>query len=149
MLSALLYSTAGLALFSVSALGLMATVAFGSIFFAVIAGKGRICSLLFCISSGLMFQCCAGITTAIFVGTVATTLTIASFGLVAVAGGAGTTAAAGGCNTACLVHALICVQCWVCMLHVSLALMGVFILCTSCGYVYCVNVMNSHRVRNM
>ena len=39
MLSALLYSTAGLALFSVSALGLMATVAFGSIFFAVTAGK--------------------------------------------------------------------------------------------------------------
>ena len=33
---------------------------------------------------------------AMFVGTIATTLTVASLGLVAVASGAGTTAAAGG-----------------------------------------------------
>lgn len=38
MLAALLYSTAGLALTGVGALGLMATVAFSSIFFAVIGG---------------------------------------------------------------------------------------------------------------
>ncbi len=39
MLAALLYSASGFALFSVGALGLMATVAFTSIFFAVIGGK--------------------------------------------------------------------------------------------------------------
>ena len=39
MLAALLYSTAGLALTAVSALGLMATVAFSSIFVAVAGGN--------------------------------------------------------------------------------------------------------------
>ena len=39
MLAALLYSASGFALFSVGALGLMATVAFTSIFFAVIGGE--------------------------------------------------------------------------------------------------------------
>ena len=39
MLAALLYSTAGLALTAVGALGLMASVAFSSIFVAVAAGK--------------------------------------------------------------------------------------------------------------
>lgn len=73
MLAALLYSTSGLALFSVGALGLMASVAFMSIFAAVIGG--------------IMFAC--------FVGVVATTLSLASIGLVAVASGAATTAAAG------------------------------------------------------
>ncbi|KAL0043297.1 hypothetical protein WJX79_000770 [Trebouxia sp. C0005] len=73
MLAALLYSASGFALFSVGALGLMATVAFTSIFFAVIGG--------------IIF--------ATFVGVVATTLSLASIGLVAVASGAGTTAAAG------------------------------------------------------
>ncbi|KAL0041329.1 hypothetical protein WJX77_012612 [Trebouxia sp. C0004] len=73
MLAALLYSASGFALLSVGALGLMATVAFTSIFFAVIGG--------------IMF--------ATFVGVVATTLSLASIGLVAVASGAGTSAAAG------------------------------------------------------
>ena len=39
MLAALLYSASGFALFSVGALGLMATVAFTSIFFAVMGGE--------------------------------------------------------------------------------------------------------------
>ncbi|KAL3146953.1 hypothetical protein ABBQ38_014922 [Trebouxia sp. C0009 RCD-2024] len=73
MLAALLYSTAGLALAAIGALGLMATVAFSSIAFMA--------------TIGVMF--------AMFVGTVATTLTFASLGLVAVASGAGTIAAAG------------------------------------------------------
>ncbi|KAL3134798.1 hypothetical protein ABBQ32_007781 [Trebouxia sp. C0010 RCD-2024] len=73
MLAALLYSTAGLAFAAVGALGLMATVAFSSIAFMA--------------TIGVMF--------AMFVGTVATMLTFASLGLVAVASGAGTTAAAG------------------------------------------------------
>ena len=61
----------------------------------------------------------AGVILAMFVGTVATTLTFASLGLVAVASGAGTTAAAGRWtrimfNTIVLVHhvpATKCIDC--------------------------------------
>lgn len=42
MLAALLYSTAGLALTAVGALGLMATVALSSIFVAVAGGTTRV-----------------------------------------------------------------------------------------------------------
>ena len=42
MLAALLYSTAGLALTAVGVVGLMATVAFSSIFVAVAGGKTHV-----------------------------------------------------------------------------------------------------------
>ena len=103
MLAALLYSASGFALFSVGALGLMATVAFTSIFFAVIGGEIPnptfivlcSCRSVSYIQSSTMLCYAAGIIFATFVGVVATTLSLASIGLVAVASGAGTTAAAG------------------------------------------------------
>ena len=113
MLAALLYSTAGLALTSVGALGLMAAVAFSSIFFAVVAGEVEMsalkspvwlkpfmqnaCNFPLCMPADILNLVLpfTGVMLSIFVGAVATTLTFASLGLVAVASGAATTATAG------------------------------------------------------